>query len=264
VFKDSIMFGQYLPGETILHRLDPRAKIVCAIFLALAVLLSGAWVTGGLLTLVVIFFIYLSRLSWRLVLKIIRPFLFIIGLTIVLQITLTPGETVFQAGFIHVTREGLVFGGQFLWRLTLIVVVTSLLTVTTSPLDLTAAVEHLSSPLSRIGIPVHDLAMMMTMALCFLPSFLREAQTIIKAQQARGAGFHSGRLWRRFYKIIPLIIPLLAGSLRRADGLALAMEARCYRVGVKRTRMHPLSFCRRDLIAVSLSAAFLLLSAIYR
>jgi len=264
VFEENIIFGQYIPGETIPHRLDPRAKIVCTIFLVLAVLLAGSWVAGCLLTFVVLFFIYLSRLSWRLVLKTIRPFWFIIGLTVLLQIVFTPGETVFQAGFFHISREGFVLGGQFFWRLTVIVVVTSLLTLTTSPLDLTEAVEKLSAPLARIGVPVHDLAMIMTMALRFFPSFLREAQIIMKAQQARGADFHSGWPWTRLYKAVPLIVPLLAGSLRRADELALAMEARCYQVGVKRTRMHPLRFCRRDLAAVGLSAAFLALSVVFR
>jgi len=264
VFEDSIIFGQFIPGEAISYRLDPRAKIICTLFLALAVLLAGSWVACSLLSLVALFFIYASRLSWRLVWKTIRPFWFIIGLTIVLQIVFTPGEIVFQAGFFHVTREGLVLGGQFLWRLTVIIVVTSLLTLTTSPLDLTAAAEKLFSPLVRIGVPVYDLTMIMTMALCFLPSFWRKAQIVMKAQQARGADFHSGWPWTRVYKAAPLIVPLLAGSLRRADELALAMEARCYQAGTKRTRLHPLRFCRRDLVAVGLSAVFLVLSIVFR
>lgn len=261
---ENIVFGQYIPGKSILHRLDPRAKVFCLLAFILAVLLAGRWPFYILLTLLTVFLIVLAGLSRRIVFQTLRPFWFILMLTFLLQVFFTPGEAFLQAGIFQATKEGAVQGGLLFWRLTLIIAVSSLLTLTTSPLDLTAAVERLLAPVSRLGLPTQELAMMMTVAIRFLPTLLREALTIKKAQQARGAGFNSGWPWERLAKTVPLLVPLFAGAFTRAEELAMAMEARCYRVGVKRTRLHPLRFSLRDLAAAGFAAAVFALVVIFR
>lgn len=252
---EGIFFGQYVPGESLLHRLDPRAKIFCTLVFVLCVLVAGSWLSYGLFTLLPLLLIALAGISWRLVFRALQSFWVILVLTFLLQIFFTPGETIFRAGVLQITREGIHLGGLLFWRLTVIIILSSLLTFTTSPLDLTAAVERLLAPLTRTGLPVRELAMMMVVAMRFLPILWQEALTIRKAQQARGADFNSGRPWERLSKTVPLLVPLFASAFTRAEELAVAMEARCYRVGAKRGRLYPLRFTRWDFFASGVALA---------
>lgn len=261
---ENIVFGQYIPGKSILHRLDPRAKIFCLLTFIPAVLLAGQWPFYVLLTLLTVFLIVLSGLPRRIVFQTLRPFWFILLLTFLLQVFFAPGEAFLRAGIFQATKEGAVLGGLLFWRLTLIIAVSSLLTLTTSPLDLTAAVERLLAPVARLGVSAPELAMMMTVAIRFLPTLLQEALTIKKAQQARGVDFNSGWPWERLAKTIPLLVPLFAGTFGRAEELAAAMEVRGYRVGAKRTRLHPLRFAWRDLAAAGFTAAVFALVVFFR
>ena len=261
---ENIIFGQYIPGKSILHRLDPRTKLFCLLAFAPAVLLAGHWTVYVLLTLAALLVIFLAGFPGRIILQALRPFWFLLALTFLLQVFFTPGEAFGQAGIFRATKEGVVLGGLLFWRLTLIIVLSALLTLTTSPLELTAAVEKLLSPLARAGLPVRELAMMMTVAVNFLPLLLREALTIKKAQQARGADFNSGWPGERLAKTIPLLVPLFAGAFTRAEELAAAMEARGYRTGARRTRLRPLRFTRRDLAAAGLAAAVFIFAAVFR
>ncbi|MEW6274912.1 MAG: energy-coupling factor transporter transmembrane component T [Bacillota bacterium] len=261
---EGITFGQYVPGKSVIHRLDPRTKIFCALFFVLAVLLAGSRPLYGLLTLLVLALLRLAGMPRRVVFHTLKPFWFILVLSFLLQVFFTPGEAVWRAGIFQPTREGIALGGQLCWRLAATIVVSSLLTLTTSPLELTAAVERLLAPLARVGLPAGELAMMMTMAVRFLPTLLREALTIKKAQQARGVDFNSGWPWQRLANTIPLLVPLFAGAFARAEELAAAMEARGYRVGVRRGRLHPLCFEGRDFAAAGAAVAILVLTVIFR
>lgn len=261
---EGILFGQYLPGNSVVHRLDPRTKIFCLLAFAPAVLLAGRWPLYVLLTLLTLFFIPLADLPWRVILQALRPFWLFLLLTFFMQVFFTPGKALWPAFIFRATEEGVFLGALLFWRLTLIIALSSLLTMTTSPLDLTAAVERLLAPLARAGLPARELAMMMTVAVCFLPVLLREALTIKKAQQARGADFNSGWPWERLAKTIPLFVPLFAGAFARAEELAVAMEARGYRLGVRRTRLHPWRFTRRDFAAAGFAAAVFTLVVLFR
>lgn len=252
---DGLTVGQFVPGDSLIHRLDPRTKIISAVLIIAAVMLAGSWPAYIALSMLLLSVLILTGVSLCALWQNLRPFWLILGITFLLQIFFTPGENVFSAGPLHVTRQGLELGGQILWRLTLLIVAGSLLTLTTSPLKLTAGLECLLGPGKRLGLPAHELAMMMTIALRFIPTLFNEAQTIIKAQQSRGADFTQGGLWRRARGIVPLLVPLFAIAFRRAEDLAIAMEARCYRGGAGRTRMEELNLRGIDFGALILCAA---------
>lgn len=253
-----ITLGQYIPGRSFVHRLDPRTKILACAVMIMAVLVCNKPAGYVFLTLGTLLALGFAGTSPRLLVGILRPFWIILTLTLILQLFFTPGQALLALGPLHVTREGLVLGGQILWRLTLLIVFSSLLTLTTSPLMLTAALESLLKPLQRAGVPAFDLAMMMTIALRFVPTLLEEAQQIIKAQQSRGAVFTRGGLFQRVRGLVPLLVPLFAGAFRRAEELATAMEIRCYRVGANRTRMHQLRYEWRDYAVLAGTGALFL------
>ncbi|HHW42885.1 MAG TPA: energy-coupling factor transporter transmembrane protein EcfT [Desulfotomaculum sp.] len=250
---EGITLGQYVPGQSFIHRLDPRTKILCAFLAMLAVLVANRPVAIILLTLLTLLFTGLSGLSLRLVAGTLRPFRVILAVTFILQVFFTPGEALLALGPLAVSREGLELGAVILWRLTLLVIISSLLTLTTSPVKLTAGLESLLTPLQRFGVPAHELAMMMTIALRFVPTLLEEAGQVYRAQQSRGAAFTRGGPVRRLQGVIPLLVPLFAGAFRRAEDLTTAMEIRCYRGGANRTRMHQLKFSRNDWLVLLLA-----------
>ncbi|OAT81175.1 energy-coupling factor transporter transmembrane component T family protein [Desulfotomaculum copahuensis] len=252
---DGLTIGQFIPGDSLIHRLDPRTKIVTTILLVAAVMLAGSWPAYLVLSILLLAVFTLAGIPPGMLWQNLRPFWFILGITFLLQIFFTPGEVVFTAGPLHVTRPGLALGGQILWRLTVLILAGFLLTATTSPLKLTAGLECLLAPGKRFGVPAHELAMMMTIALRFIPTLFSEAQTIMKAQQSRGADFMQGGLWGRVRGIVPLLLPLFAGAFRRAEDLATAMESRCYRGGAGRTRMEELSLRGIDFGALILCVA---------
>ena len=254
-----ITLGQYFPGDSLLHRMDARVKIILLFFYIVGIFLFDNNICYGLNTALAVLLVFLSGVSPRMVLKSIKPLWWILILTFVIQLFTMPGEVLAKLWIFNITYEGLIKGFLISLRLVLLIGVSSLLMLTTSPLMLTDALESLFRPLKRFGFPAHELAMMMTIALRFIPTLLEETDRIMKAQTARGANFTSGSLIQRGKSMIPLLVPLFVSAFRRADDLATAMEARCYRGGEGRTRMNELSCTYRDAIAM---AAVLIVTAI--
>ncbi len=242
----SITIGQYIPGESIIHRLDPRTKILGTLgYVVILFVLrgpAGYAVMAGITAAVAL----LGRIPVRMLLRGLRPVLIIILFTIVLNMVMTPGETVYQLGPLDVTDEGIVQAATMSIRVILLIMTTSMLTLTTAPIDLTDGIEYLLGPFRRLGVPAHELAMMMTIALRFIPTLVDELERIMKAQMARGADFDTGSFLDRAKSMIPLLGPLFISAFRRADDLALAMEARCYRGGEGRTRYKVLKVSTPD------------------
>ena len=247
-----ITIGQYYPGRSLLHRLDPRAKILLLLLLMAEIFIFSNWLAYGVLTALTCALMFVSGVPVLTLLKSLRPLLWIILLTFIIHIVGTPGEPVAQLGVLRITEEGIARGSFICLRLVLLILLSSLLTFTTSPVKLTDAMEALLSPFRRLGVPAHELAMMMTIALRFVPTLIEETDRIMKAQQARGVDFTSGGLLSRVRAAVPIMVPLFLSAFRRADDLALAMEARCYRGGVGRTRMKALAVTRLDYAAAAL------------
>ena len=260
-----ITLGQYYPGNSFIHRLDPRTKILSTLLLIVAVFLANTAIGYAALCAMVLFIILVSGLPFMLVLKSVKPLLFIIVLTLVLHAVMGQGEHVlYQWKFIKVTEEGLQLGVQMAMRLILLLIISSILTFTTSPIVLTDGIEALLRPFRVVGVPAHELAMMMTIALRFIPTLMEETDRIIKAQTARGADFSGGNLLVRAKNMLPILVPLFISAFRRADDLAVAMEARCYRGGEGRTRMHQLTYRSGDLMAFVFAFAMIGLLAFLR
>ncbi len=252
-----LTFGQYFPGSSILHRLDPRMKLILAVLYIVTVFLAENLAAFGILILTTLCLVLLSGVSPRIVLKGLKPLLFIISFTAVINIFWTTGETKWvDFGIIQIYKEGVMFALLMIIRVVCMLAGTSvILTYTTTPIALTDGLERLISPLSRIGVPTHDFSMMMTIALRFIPTLVEETDKIMKAQQARGVDFSSGGLMKRLKSFLPIIIPLFISAFRRAEELAIAMECRCYRGGKGRTRMTQLHLHARDFLAVLLVIA---------
>lgn len=256
----SVTIGQYIYRQSPIHRLDPRIKILISILVMIGLFLVDTFVGFGLMAIFVGVIIYLSKLPYKRVLRGLKPILFIALFTLILHLLFTPGgELLFKLGFITIYETGLYTGIFMVVRIILLILFTSLLTLTTSPIELTDAIEALLKPFQRIGVPAHELAMMMTIALRFIPTLMEEADKIMKAQQARGADFQTGNLIQKAKSLIPLLIPLFISAFRRADDLALAMEARCYRGGENRTRMNQLEYHPQDFMALGLAIVFTVL-----
>ena len=260
-----ITLGQYYPGNSFIHRLEPRTKILTTLILVVAVFLANSAIGYGALCAMVLFIIAISGLPFMLVLKSVKPLLFIIVLTLVLHSLMGQGDHVlYQWGIVKVTEEGLRLGVQMAMRLILLLMISSILTFTTSPIVLTDGIEALLRPFRAVGVPAHELAMMMTIALRFIPTLMEETDRIIKAQTARGADFSSGNLLARAKNMLPILVPLFISAFRRADDLAIAMEARCYRGGEGRTRMHQLAYRSGDMAAFVFAFAMIGLLAFLR
>jgi energy-coupling factor transport system permease protein len=251
-----ITIGQYYPGRSLLHRLDPRVKIVLLLLLMAEIFIFSNWLAYGALIALTGGLMLVSGVPVLVLLKSVRPLLWIIVLTFIIHLLGTPGEALAALGPLTITWEGVTRGSFICLRLVLLILLSSLLTFTTSPVKLTDAMEALLSPFRRFGVPAHELAMMMTIALRFVPTLIEETDRIMKAQTARGADFESGGLMQRIKNMIPLLVPLFVAAFRRATDLAMAMEARCYRGGVGRTKMKPLHYSGRDRIAYLILFAF--------
>ena len=253
-----ITIGQYYPTDSPVHSLDPRTKILLTLALIVAVFLVKGFVGYGLILLFMWGAAKLANVPFRLLLKGLRSLRFIILLTFLLNLFFTPGEKLLVSWqFIRIYREGLLQALHYSLRLLFLVLCTSLMTLTTSPVALADGLEVLLSPLKKVHFPAHELAMMMTIALRFIPTLMEEADKIMKAQAARGAEFDTGNLLQRAKAMIPLLVPLFVSAFRRAGDLAMAMEARCYHGGEGRTRLRVLRFRRPDLIA-ALAVALLI------
>ena len=241
-----IMLGQFFPGQSLIHRLDPRTKIILLFVMIILIFAAQGWTAYLALTVVTGALIFLSKVPPLTVLKSVKPLMWIILFTLLIHFVSHDGEVLAKIYVFKVTTEGIVYGVMISLRLVLLILLSSLLTFTTSPLQLTDATEKLLSPLKKIGVPAHELAMMMTIAIRFVPTLLEETDKIIKAQKSRGLDFESGGVVKRLRSMVPILVPLFLSSFRRADDLALAMEARCYRGGEGRTHMKQLRLTNLD------------------
>ena len=248
---NNITMGQYYPVDSVIHRLDPRMKLILSIAYIVAVFLANSFAGYILLAAFLLFVCHMANVPFRLLLKGLRPLRMIIVITFLLNLFLTPGDEVWISFWIiRITRESFLQALFYSLRLALLVAGTSLLTLTTSPIALSDGMEVLLTPLKKIHFPAHELAMMMTIALRFIPTLLEETDKIMKAQMARGADFESGNILVRAKAMVPLLVPLFVSAFRRAGDLAMAMESRCYHGGEGRTRLRVLHITRNDWIAL--------------
>lgn len=254
-----ITIGQYYPVESIIHSLDPRTKILSTILLIVFTFITGTYVGLGICASMILLITVLGKIPFRKVLKSLKAVSFIIAFTFLLNMFFfKEGEVIFQWGIISLTYGGINRALFMAIRLMLLIVGASLMTFTTSPIELTDGLERLMSPLKKIGFPAHEIAMMMSIALRFIPILTEETDKIMKAQSARGAVFDEGNLFKRAKAIVALLIPLLASAFHRAIELASAMEARCYHGGEGRTRLKVLKMKKRDFWAFMIMLAFFL------
>ncbi|MDD2397599.1 MAG: energy-coupling factor transporter transmembrane component T [Tissierellia bacterium] len=255
MFKN-LTIGQHYPVDSPIHNLDPRLKIIMTFIFIISLFLIESF-TGFLFVVAFLTVtITISKVPVKFVIKGLRPILFIILITFIINLLMTPGRVIFTLGFIKITEEGLRQAGFMAIRLTLLIMGTSLLTLTTSPIILTDGIESLLKPFKRFGLPAHELAMMMTIALRFIPTLMEETEKIMKAQKSRGADFESGNIISRAKNLVPLLVPLFISAFRRADELAMAMEARCYRGGENRTRMRQMKILKGDYVAAFVFAVY--------
>lgn len=252
-----ITLGQYYPEQSVIHRLDARTKILGTLLYIIEIFLVNSFAGFGLVILALGVLIGISKVPVRFIFRGLKAVVFIILLTFVLNLFMFDGTVLWHWKFLTITYEGLYRSCFMALRLILLIIGTSMLTLTTKPMELTDGLEKLLKPFNRFGLPSHEIALMMSIALRFIPTLLEETDKIMKAQQARGADFESGNLIQRVKNMIPILIPLFVGSFRIAQDLALAMEARCYHGGVGRTRMKEIVFSRRDGVAGVLLAVFL-------
>ena len=259
MLKD-ITLGQYFPGNTPAHRLDPRTKLLLVVLYIVALFCAKGVFSYGLTALVLFACIRISKVGWKPLVRGLKPVLFIVVFTGLLNMFMTPGDPLVQLGFLKITLQGLVNALRMVLRIMMLIMGTFLLTYTTSPISLTDGLERLLEPLKKIRVPVHELAMVMSIALRFIPTLIEETDKIMSAQKARGADFESGNLVERARAMLPILVPLFVSAFRRADELAVAMECRCYHGGEGRTKLHVLQYRRAD--AVALTAGVLLMAAI--
>lgn len=266
MIKD-ITIGQYVPGDSFIHKLDPRVKILISLFFIVDLFLVNNFIGYLVVFLFLMLIIFISKVPFRYIYKGLKPIFILMLITAVFNLFFTKGENpLWQWGFIKIYKEGIILAIFMILRLTFLIAGTSLLTLTTSPIELTDGIEKLLNPFKKIGVPAHELAMMMTIALRFIPTLMDETDKIMKAQMARGADFESGNLLSRAKNLIPLLVPLFISSFRRAEELAMAMEARCYRGGEGRTRMKVLKLTNKDagaFISFGMFTALILLLRIY-
>ena len=249
MLKD-ITLGQFFPGSSPIHRLDPRTKLVMLVVYIVALFMAKSWVSYGVCFAFLAICIAVSDIPLKAIVRGMKPLVFILVFTGVLNIFFTGGETVLVSFLgISITLEGLVRAFFMVIRILLLITCTFLLTYTTAPISLTDGLESLMSPLKKIRVPVHELSMMMCIALRFIPTLIEETDKIMSAQKARGADFETGKLMDRVKALIPILVPLFISAFRRADELATAMECRCYQGGAGRTKMKLLRFARGDLYA---------------
>jgi len=250
MIKD-ITIGQYIPGESFVHKLDPRLKILISLLFIVDLFLVNNFEGYLFVVIFLVGTILIANLSFKYIYNGLKPILVLLLITAVLNIFMTPGKepAIFHFAFINIYKEGLLIAAFMIIRLVFLIMGTSILTLTTSPIELTDGIEKLLNPFKKIGVPAHELAMMMTIALRFIPTLMDETDKIMKAQMARGADFESGNLISRAKSLIPILVPLFISSFRRADELAMAMESRCYKGGEGRTRMKQLKITRKDYIA---------------
>ena len=244
-----ITFGQYYPGDSVIHRLDARVKIIWTLVYLVMIFFVRDFIGYGIILLSLGVIIKIAGIPFGYIARGMKPIAFILAVTLILNLFLFDGKVLLALGPLEITDKGVHQAVFIAFRLVLLIFGTSLLTYTTKPMQLTDGFESLMSPLAKLGFPANEVAMMMTIAMRFIPTLLEESDKIMKAQQARGADFETGNVMTRIKSMIPLIIPLFVSSFRIAQELAMAMEARCYRGGKGRTRLYPMKFKKADYIA---------------
>ncbi len=249
MLKD-ITLGQYFPGDTPAHRLDPRTKLLLVVLYIVALFCAKGVIGYALTALALVFCVRVSRVGWKQLLRGLKPVLFIVVFTGLLNMFVTPGEPLVNLGFLQITGQGLINAVRMVLRIMLLIMGTFLLTYTTSPISLTDGLERLLEPLKKLRVPVHELAMVMSIALRFIPTLIEETDKIMSAQRARGADFESGNLAERARAMLPILVPLFVSAFRRADELAVAMECRCYHGGEGRTKLRVLQYRRADVVVL--------------
>lgn len=268
MFKD-ITIGQYIDGDSFIHKMDARVKILLSLFYIVMLFLISSPVAYGIVFLFTVFSVWLSKIPTKYIIRGLKPMLYILVFTALINLFMTQGGDVLWVcpgiESVKITEKGLVTAAQMIVRLVLLVVMTSLLTLTTSPMQLTDGIEKLLKPFEIVKVPAHEIAMMMTIAIRFIPTLSEETDKIIKAQTARGADFESGNILKRAKAMIPLLVPLFISAFRRADDLAVAMDSRCYHGGKNRTRMKQMKMTRKDAIAFAVMLfLFAILVAVHR
>ena len=256
MLKD-ITLGQYFPGNSLAHRLDPRTKLILTVLYIVILFCAKGFVSYGVVALLLLTGVKVSGVAPRALVRGLKPILFIICFTAVLNLFYTPGEALASFWIFTITKEGLVTAFFMVLRITMLIMGTFLLTYTTSPIALTDGLETLLGPLKRLKVPVHELSMIMSIALRFIPTLIEETDKIMSAQKARGADFESGNLLQRARALVPILVPLFISAFRRADELATAMECRCYHGGEGRTKLHVLHYQLRDYLVLAAYGAVL-------
>lgn len=246
-----ITVGQYYPTNSIIHKLDPRIKFLGLIFFMALIFMSSGVLAYGISAIFLFFVLLITRVPLKFFFRGLKSLLYIIIFTSLLNLIFFPGEIViFRLWFLTLYLEALIMTAQMIARFVLLIVSSSILSLTTSPINLTTAIEYILKPLNIFKLPVHEISMMMTIALRFIPTLLEEAEKIVKAQTARGANFGGKNIITRAKSFIPILVPLFVSAFRRADDLALAMEARCYRGDINRTKINVLKLQLRDYLAI--------------
>lgn len=251
-----ITLGQYYQADSVIHKLDPRVKLIATITFIISLFIVQNFVGYIVAALFLVLAIKLSKVPFRFMVKGMRAIVFLLLITVVFNLFLTPGEALITVWKLTITKEGLKTAVFMAIRLMFLIVGSSVMTLTTTPNSLTDGMEKLMNPLKKIRVPVHEVAMMMSIALRFIPILIEETDKIMKAQIARGADFESGNLIKKAKSLVPLLVPLFISAFRRANDLAMAMEARCYRGGDHRTKMKPLKYKRRDAAAYGVLAGY--------
>lgn len=262
-----ITLGQYFPGNSLLHRFDPRSKILFTVLFIAAIFLCKGLVSYGITLLILLMMIGISKVQPRVFLKGMKPVVFIVVCTAILNLFYTSGTVLWSWGILKITEEGIWKAGFMVLRILMLIACTLLLTYTTSPILLTDGLEKLLRPLKKLHFPVHELSMMMSIALRFIPTLIEETDKIISAQKARGADFDSGNLIQKAKALIPILIPLFISSFRRAEELAIAMECRCYHGDEGRTSLRQLRYAGRDygliVFSIALCAGIVVLRVVF-
>ena len=254
-----ITIGQYYPADSVIHRLDPRVKLFATLFYVISLFCVKGVVGFAVVTVALVTVIMLSSVPFKFMVKGLKAIMILMVITALFNAFLTPGEVMFSFWIFEVTKEGLTNAVLMTFRLIYLILGTSIMTLTTTPNQLTDGLEKALRPLNKIKVPVHAIAMMMSIALRFIPILIEETDKIMKAQMARGADFENGNMLKRVKNMIPLLVPLFVSAFRRADDLAMAMEARCYNGGAGRTKMKPLTYVRRDYIAYAVVIMYFVL-----
>lgn len=252
-----ITLGQYYPVDSVLHRMDPRTKLFGTMTFIISLFFAGNFMAYGVATVFLILVIRLSKVPFGFMVRGLKAILFLLLISVSFNLFLTPGTLVFQLGFLKITWEGIRLAGFMALRLIYLVIGSTVMTLTTTPNQLTDGMERSLGFLNKCKVPVHEISMMMSIALRFIPILVEETDKIMKAQMARGADFESGNLIQKAKNMVPLLVPLFISAFRRATDLAMAMEARCYHGGDGRTKMKPLKYERRDYVGYLVCVGYL-------